>query len=642
MKSFLRRYRNWIILAVLVVGGGAVFAYFQMQNSNGTLYDAVVVEKGTIDQSIEVTGTLEPSETIDLSFQGSGLVAEVAVRVGDRLTQGQVLGRLENADEAARVSEAQASLNEARASLNLEAADAKLEDVAIAQADVDQASSNLVKVQVELDNAQNQLDNVKKSVEQDVAVAEISLQDAELNLEKVKQQSQQGTSGDVIGVESTSLVLKSTMGTLLAEIASAIEAVDLIYGLFAPAIIDRDFIQEEDVDDFLAVRDLLVDNQEEYQRLYSLYLDLPARPQPEDFASIFADLGDLNKAMLNMTLRAIQVANDSSLDAEYFSDDLVTIRSEIQGASVSLTSAVSSYESAKRNYDDSVLEQSTGSVTDVLDVESAELLVTQRTQELEKTKVEGDIRVDDAENNVKSLEADVKVQEALIQSAEANLNKVLSDPRDVDLGPFRARVDQAEARLLSAQADLSETILQAPIDGVLTNRNVDFGEQVTVGSAAGTQVAFQMIDDNEFHIDVNVPETQISKIGTESDVEITFDSLGREEPFKGQIVSVEPGATEIDDIVYYIVKVALVEKDERLKAGMTADVLIKADPKEGVLIVPEIAVFREDGLKWVRIPTNNPRKNDQVEVRTGVRGSGGRIEIVHGLEEGQTILVPKQ
>jgi len=641
MKSFFAQYRNWIIGAVIVVIAGGAFFLFQNGNGDEKNYELYTVKRDRLDQSLEVTGTLEPAETIDLSFQNSGQVAEVFVQIGERVSKGDTLARLENSDEGAKVQEAQASLNEAQAALNLELADAKDEDIAIAQADVDKAESNVTKAEVELQNAKSQQDNVKKSVDQDIAVAELALEDAQLNLEKVKEQSTTDIDENVIDVEGASLSLKSRMGQLFSQLAVAIQTVDQMYGFYGPEVITDDIFTGEGRDDYLDLKELLLSVNTEHERLEDIYLIFSSTPTDEEYDLVVDDLSELTKDAQSMMLKAVQVSNDEVLEGEYSDSILVQLRIDIRAASDALNSAISSYDAAKSTYDDALLQQSSGDVTLPLDVESAELLVSQREQELEKTKVQGDISIDDAENKVKSLEADVSVQESLLESSKASLNKVLSDPRDVDLGPYRARVDQASARLNSAQTVYNKTLLKAPLNGILTQREVDFGEQVTFGSAAGAQVAFQMIDDNEFHIEVKVPETQIGKVTQESEVTVQFDSIGRDEEFEGDIVSIEPGSTEIDGIVYYKVKVALIEKDDRLKAGMTADVFIKALPKENALVIPEVAIFKDQGRKWVYIPTDDPKKRDQAEVRTGIRGTSGIIEIVSGLEEGDQILVPK-
>jgi HlyD family secretion protein len=248
----------------------------------------------------------------------------------------------------------------------------------------------------------------------------------------------------------------------------------------------------------------------------------------------------------------------------------------------------------------------------------------------------------DAENTIKTLEAQLEVQDALIESAQASYDKVLADPRSVDIAPFRAMVGQANALVMSAQASLDKTIIRAPVTGILSKKNVEIGEKV--GGIVGNEsfgADFQLIDDNDFYIEINIPETQVNKVERENEVSITFDSIDNEN-FTGTLVSIDPGATEIDGVIYYQADIKIVDEDERLKAGMTADLVLNAEPKVNVLVIPEIAVLTEDGEKWVRLPINgSTERYEKVPVRVGTRGNGGQIEVTSGLEEGQTILVPK-
>jgi len=69
---------------------------------------------------------------------------------------------------------------------------------------------------------------------------------------------------------------------------------------------------------------------------------------------------------------------------------------------------------------------------------------------------------------------------------------------------------------------------------------------------------------------------------------------------------------------------------------MTANVTIITDFKENVLILPQRAVLERNGKKFVRVPEDSTFK--EIEVQTGLRGSGGEIEIISGLKEGDKVI----
>jgi multidrug efflux pump subunit AcrA (membrane-fusion protein) len=89
-------------------------------------------------------------------------------------------------------------------------------------------------------------------------------------------------------------------------------------------------------------------------------------------------------------------------------------------------------------------------------------------------------------------------------------------------------------------------------------------------------------------------------------------------------------------VVYYKTTVSLDSEDQRIKQGMTANIVIVAAFKNGVLNVPQRAVIEKDGKKIVRVVDGDKFK--EVEVQTGLKGVGGEIEITSGLKEGDKVV----
>lgn len=71
---------------------------------------------------------------------------------------------------------------------------------------------------------------------------------------------------------------------------------------------------------------------------------------------------------------------------------------------------------------------------------------------------------------------------------------------------------------------------------------------------------------------------------------------------------------------------------------MTADVDILTAKKEGVILIPQRAVISTNGDKLVRV-LGKGNEVKQVQVKTGLRGSNGEIEIVEGLTGGEKVII---
>ncbi len=74
-----------------------------------------------------------------------------------------------------------------------------------------------------------------------------------------------------------------------------------------------------------------------------------------------------------------------------------------------------------------------------------------------------------------------------------------------------------------------------------------------------------------------------------------------------------------------------------LKPGMTADIVIKTDSLENVLIIPATAIESKNGKTAVRVSKNGILTERPIE--TGLKGSDDMIEVVSGLSEGEEVAV---
>lgn len=109
-----RKFIAIMVTAVLLAAGG--YRYFSTRAAPPQ-YEWVTVERGNIIQAVAVTGKVKPAQAVELAFERSGKVASVAVAVGDRVANGNVLVRLTNAELAAQLNEANARVDAAEAQL---------------------------------------------------------------------------------------------------------------------------------------------------------------------------------------------------------------------------------------------------------------------------------------------------------------------------------------------------------------------------------------------------------------------------------------------------------------------------------------------------------------------------------------------
>lgn len=181
----------------------------------------------------------------------------------------------------------------------------------------------------------------------------------------------------------------------------------------------------------------------------------------------------------------------------------------------------------------------------------------------------------------------------------------------------------------------------AHIDGKIRNLGVARGDLVTVPTAltlASTLPALILVyDDVPTIIRLDINEIDANKVQVGQSVSIEFDVIpGKTFSAVVDRVDTIPSSAS-QSIVKFTVYIALEEKSDLIKRGLTADVEIRVASKDNVLTVPSSAVKPYQGGKAVRVVG----KKDEIEfipVEIGSKG-GGKVEIISGIEEGDEVIV---
>jgi HlyD family secretion protein len=113
----------------------------------------VQVESQPLQVRIDASGTVQPIQTVNVSPKIQGILAELYVEQGDRVTTGQVIARMEYDDVEARMAQSRARLSQAEARLARIQSGNRPEEIAQAEARVAQAEARVREAQAQLDLA---------------------------------------------------------------------------------------------------------------------------------------------------------------------------------------------------------------------------------------------------------------------------------------------------------------------------------------------------------------------------------------------------------------------------------------------------------------------------------------------------------
>jgi len=117
-----------IIVCVLIFG-----VYWFFVRGSATSYQLVTVTRGSITETVSVTGNTTPTKSVSLGFQNSGTIAHLYHTLGDQVGAGEIVAELNTANLSAALGQAQANLAIAEANLAALTAGTRPEQLAIDQ-----------------------------------------------------------------------------------------------------------------------------------------------------------------------------------------------------------------------------------------------------------------------------------------------------------------------------------------------------------------------------------------------------------------------------------------------------------------------------------------------------------------------------
>ena len=220
------------------------------------------------------------------------------------------------------------------------------------------------------------------------------------------------------------------------------------------------------------------------------------------------------------------------------------------------------------------------------------------------------------------------------QKAQANLNYVTGLPGGLSVEEVNAKLEQAKARLVTAernwekvkdgpsadsilaaqvkvdiaQATLDLAHLTAPFAGTITQVDSQPGDLVTNG-----KLAFQIDDLSHLLVDVDISEIDINQVEVGQTVTLTFDAIPAE-GFTGTVTDIALFGASSNGSVNFTVTVEIQNPTPAIKPGMTAAVNIVVSQLDNVLLVPSRAVRTMDSSRVVYVLKSNQAVPVEIEL----------------------------
>jgi HlyD family secretion protein len=173
-------------------------------------------------------------------------------------------------------------------------------------------------------------------------------------------------------------------------------------------------------------------------------------------------------------------------------------------------------------------------------------------------------------------QAQLQQSQAQVQSSQAQVQQA------------QAQVQQAQAALSLAEINLTHTTIQSPIDGIVVSRDVDVGQTVAASLSAPT--LFTIANNlTEMQVIANIDQADIGLVETAKGVQFTVDAFPADN-FTGKIQQIRINPVNTQNVVTYNVVIDVSNPEEKLKPGMTTNLIFTIDERNNVLKVPNAAL----------------------------------------------------
>ena len=497
---------------IVAIIGIAAATYWFLQQDKTVTYSSLTASRGTVVKEVKATGPVKAAADVNLAWEKSGRIVTVGAKVGDKVSAGQTLLTLDNADLAASLAQAQASLDAASATYDQLKNGTRPETLAIKKL-------ALEKAQTDLDNA---YDN-----------AIVALSDAyNKNEDAVK------TYTDTMFSNPSVDSLKYAYLTSDSQLQNNLEA-------------DRKQINQ-------------------------------------DSASWNSEVSRLKAG-----------ATHEEIDAE-----LIKAKTYLNRTSAYLNGAYDIIVASVNMPATTVSAYKTGINAARTEVSAATAALNAQTQTIKNLAIN-------------------------LDSVQEDYNLAVAGTRAEDLQAQAARVSQAQAAVQAIEVSIAKNSLRAPIAGTVTKLEGKKGEYASPGLTVAT-----IISDSQYEIEIRLNEADVAKVSVGDAAAITLDAYGNQQ-FSGSVIAIDPApSTGSDGLTGYKVRIQLTQNYAEIKTGMTANVSILADQKDNAIYLPQNALIRNNNDYYVI-----KADKTQSPVTIGLIGSDGKVEILSGLSENETVLV---
>ena len=247
-----------------------------------------------------------------------------------------------------------------------------------------------------------------------------------------------------------------------------------------------------------------------------------------------------------------------------------------------------------------------------------------------------------AQQSLDDAKARYDSQLARVNSLDRAFELVRIGPREEQIAALEGQVKQASGELAYARTMRDATVIRAPVDATILERNVEIGEFVTtsfVGERGAKGYVVSLADLSDLQVELDISQDDFAKLHADQRGEVWTDAFP-DRKYEGTIFEISPEADRQKATVQ--VKVQVHKPDTYMRTEMNANVAFLAEPKsersEHAAAAPTITIpssaLRDGNTVFVLLGDRAVKRT----VKTRQSGSRG-VEISEGLIGGEELIL---
>lgn len=242
-----------------------------------------------------------------------------------------------------------------------------------------------------------------------------------------------------------------------------------------------------------------------------------------------------------------------------------------------------------------------------------------------------------AELDREEMEAALAQSRVNVQQTKYQMEKAKEQFQKGILSSFEAENarfmhEQAVAAVKVQEVRIQNQTITAPIDGVITRRNLQAGQMVAAGVPA-----FSIVDPASYILPISPPEKELPRLSVGQVAKVTIDSdQGRE--YLAKVQRINPSVDPLSGTVKVTLEFDPADRASLREAAFARVRLIKST-HANALLVPKDVILEENARRYLMVVKELPREGgepeliaERVEIEVGLEDKD-RIEVTSGIEE---------